>query len=1115
MKFIAVIVIFAVSICAKSLCSEVSVDKDGGYNDIVVEISPDIDSNNATSLVQQTYEMFKLASYFLYNVTGEKLYFKKIKLFVPEAWPDTVLSELENQASYFYVSRSPEGLTAGDVDVRIDKSNPIHGNDMFTVQSKKCGHLGHYIQFTPEYLADKESKLRNVNAAKAFIHHWGLLRFGVFDEFGYFDDDIYPTFYHGDDHTVMIPNGCSNIQVNGNSHCNTSVDDPYQNKCEFVPSYTNNTNVHSSLMYSYMLPNMDYFCGTDNDTKHLNDTPTKHNFLCDYKSTWNVLTSSNDYKSVKTNSANRSLEFHVYKDSKKLRLILISDMSKSRLRYSRNGLMKAAIEQATSIFSQNEIEYRVITYSDQATVTENFKSLGNVDLNSIKPCLWCAVNKTKEVISNTNIKNVILVLDGDGDEDFNTSVGLLKEMNVRAFIVFYPGAPKVNITKWWLPLTKYIYSISENSKIESLIQLQMAFSSIINMIVPASCGKRIFNAMYSNDNKNSLNKDRWSSGSFEINPVVDGAPTIVTINCGKLKFNITQSNKIISTDRSLSLTGVNDVYAINIPKKTSGTINYSLKVKEYLILVPFLPSKNLIIGGWTNFDVDDTSSYPKNEPITIYASVQYKQLPCIVDPIEARVIYQTDNGWENTTVSLKDNGNGDPDLIADDGIYSGQYVGTYDIEGIYIIEIVIKSQNITTTSFASSNASRKCCGSRVPVLKSNYSVYVIDIKIPLGSFVLNNQINQTDFPPSRIGDLKISSVKSNISWTAPGGQYNHGCCKFYEIGFSESRRSLFDDNKVQWKNIIELTPDEAGLRQSYDVSSQMQGVNSKWMYFVIRGVNKYGISGRGSNIVGLLLPQKTTTDLPTINVTKSTTKQPCAFSKMERVLIIVFSFILLLIIIAILVILCYCIWQKSKTSQAKKTTPTITPVTTPGNISSHINLAFQPENVKNGVATRIKNELNVYTKEDADYLYANATKGASAKRIKKPIQKSEDMLEIPVRSRDMLYSEAGERLNAPASNDRNQSRESDGGYSVITPSENRLPREPSNEYSKVNFGENSLDRGSQTPSLRRINQNEIPPPPTSAASTKPVIQSKPTLRSVNPRTNKFGNNASNLKSTYF
>lgn len=48
-------------------------------------------------------------------------------------------------------------------------------------------------------------------SGKALVHEWAKYRYGVFDEFGYNDDPIYPQCYH--DHKTSHLTGCSNIPM--------------------------------------------------------------------------------------------------------------------------------------------------------------------------------------------------------------------------------------------------------------------------------------------------------------------------------------------------------------------------------------------------------------------------------------------------------------------------------------------------------------------------------------------------------------------------------------------------------------------------------------------------------------------------------------------------------------------------------------------------------------------------------------------------------------------------------------------------------------------------------------------------------------------------------------
>ena len=69
--------------------------------------------------------------------------------------------------------------------------------------------------------------------------------------------------------------------------------------CAFFPSRDGNNDIRSSLMAAPFLKDADHFC-EDTETTYHHDAykPTKHNFMCDRRSTWDVILHSKDFTNV-------------------------------------------------------------------------------------------------------------------------------------------------------------------------------------------------------------------------------------------------------------------------------------------------------------------------------------------------------------------------------------------------------------------------------------------------------------------------------------------------------------------------------------------------------------------------------------------------------------------------------------------------------------------------------------------------------------------------------------------------------------------------------------------------------------------------------------------------
>ena len=120
-----------------------------------------------------------------------------------------------------------------NADLRIASANPFYSNEPYTIQKGDCGEPGEYIHITPEYIKDDSvagiwDSTRGIQRFKYFAYHclynsslgkhlvqeFAKYRWGVFEEFGWPGDSMYPIFYK-DSNNAIKPAYCTNIDLNG------------------------------------------------------------------------------------------------------------------------------------------------------------------------------------------------------------------------------------------------------------------------------------------------------------------------------------------------------------------------------------------------------------------------------------------------------------------------------------------------------------------------------------------------------------------------------------------------------------------------------------------------------------------------------------------------------------------------------------------------------------------------------------------------------------------------------------------------------------------------------------------------------------------------------------
>ena len=238
------------------------------------------------------------ASNVLHKALNEKVFLKSISVVVPSSWRDSQCNT---------VIRTPKGETPyRKADILVSaEDHPIYGAIPFTQQSKGCGQHGDFMSMPFSFLTSwNRTWEKHGDPAKLFVHEWAKLRYGIFDEFGFNQDQLYPNYFFHKGH--ILPTGTTNVPVKGTwvSQTGQAGCDPLSkdNECYFQPS-GNNNQVTCSLGYLHFLPNVTSFCDASL-LSHGPMAPTKHNVLCEGRTASEVIRSNRDFSRIAKNNNN-------------------------------------------------------------------------------------------------------------------------------------------------------------------------------------------------------------------------------------------------------------------------------------------------------------------------------------------------------------------------------------------------------------------------------------------------------------------------------------------------------------------------------------------------------------------------------------------------------------------------------------------------------------------------------------------------------------------------------------------------------------------------------------------------------------------------------------------
>ncbi|KAI9554892.1 hypothetical protein GHT06_020170 [Daphnia sinensis] len=262
-----------------------------GYTNIVVAISENVPqpTDGGNALIDDLMVLLIEASAVLFQATGDRVYFKNIDILLPPTWTTSTASSLTSQLSYQLA------------DIRLT-TEPASGSLPHTLHSGKCGVSGNFITLPAEYIEDVAANLKV--RAKGLVQQWAQLRYGVFEEHGYPNDELLPYFYrHPDGYDAVTSSNDTEIKgtletlSGGNCVVSTNGIISDQGNCRFVPTATEQTATTSLMSFHWL----NTVIGFSENGKHDRRPPHGQNRLCNSKSSAEVMANSSDFNYVTPN----------------------------------------------------------------------------------------------------------------------------------------------------------------------------------------------------------------------------------------------------------------------------------------------------------------------------------------------------------------------------------------------------------------------------------------------------------------------------------------------------------------------------------------------------------------------------------------------------------------------------------------------------------------------------------------------------------------------------------------------------------------------------------------------------------------------------------------------
>ncbi|XP_066124841.1 calcium-activated chloride channel regulator 2-like isoform X2 [Saccopteryx bilineata] len=211
--------------------------RDNGYDGLLVAINPQVSEDQ--KLIPNIKEMITEASFYLFNATKRRVFFRNIKILIPATWKANNYSKVK-QESY------------EKANVIVTNWYGPHGDDPYTLQYRGCGKEGKYIYFTSDFLLNDDLTAGYGSRGRVFVHEWAHLRWGVFDEY----NNEKPFYINGQNQikATRCPSDITGMFVCAKGPCpqeDCIISKLFQEGCMFV--YNSTQNATTSIMFMQSL----------------------------------------------------------------------------------------------------------------------------------------------------------------------------------------------------------------------------------------------------------------------------------------------------------------------------------------------------------------------------------------------------------------------------------------------------------------------------------------------------------------------------------------------------------------------------------------------------------------------------------------------------------------------------------------------------------------------------------------------------------------------------------------------------------------------------------------------------------------------------------------------
>uniref|UniRef100_A0A8D1E491 Calcium-activated chloride channel regulator 1 n=1 Tax=Sus scrofa TaxID=9823 RepID=A0A8D1E491_PIG len=757
--------------------------------------------------------MVTTASTFLFEATEKRFFFKNVSILIPESWKNTQY-------------KRPKHESYKHADVIVAPPTVPGRDEPYTKQFTECGEKAEYIHFTPDFVLGKKQNEFGP-PGRALVHEWAHLRWGVFDEYN--DDE---PFYSAKSKKIEATR-CS-IDITGinrvykcqENSCITRVcrvdanTKLYEKDCQFFPD--KHQTEKTSIMFMQGIDSVSMFC---NEKNHNREAPSLQNKKCDSRSTWEVISNSEDFKgTVPIAAPPPPPVFSLLKISERI-VCLVLDKSESMGNHNRLNRMNQAVKYFLLQTIENGSWVGVVDFDTTAHIKSKLiqikssnerrkllESLPTEASGGISICsgIESAFQVIKEIYPQVDGSEIMLVVAGE-DKNIRNCMDRVKQSGaIIHSIALGPNADPA-VTEMSAVTGGMHFYTTDQSESRGLTDALWTFGSGNTNSSQHSLQLESKGLM--------LSSNPWMNGTVTIDSTV-GKDTFCLVTWDKQPPGISLWDPSGTPRGNFTVDEDSKMAYLSIPGTAKvGVWTYSLQAKadaETLTITVNSQASNSAVPPITvNAKMNkDTSSFPS--PMIVYAEILQGYIPILGASVTAFI--ESDNG-KTEVLELLDNGAG-------------------EIEGNPPRP---ESDEDTQTDLES--FTRIASGGAFVI--SNVS------KLPLPDL----------YPPSQITDLEATSDEDEIkiTWTAPGDDFDVGTVEQYIIRISGSLLDLRDnfDDALQI-NTSALLPSEANTKESFAFKpGNLSEENATHIFIAIRSADKSNLTSKVSNIaqVALFTPE--------------------------------------------------------------------------------------------------------------------------------------------------------------------------------------------------------------------------------------------------------------------